>query len=112
MNFEDIERYINYSFSYFVYCEKMIASSKKTYWAEVRIELKKGVADPEGDNTKKALELLGFREVKEVKSVKVFEIYLSPMTEKKARARLEEMGDRLLANPVIHNYSISLRNKK
>ena len=28
--------------------------------AEVRVKLKKGVADPEGANTKKALELLGF----------------------------------------------------
>jgi len=28
--------------------------------AEIRIELKKGVADPEGKNVKKTLELLGF----------------------------------------------------
>lgn len=89
----------------------MVASVRKPYWAEVRIELKKGVADPEGDNTKKALELLGFKEVKEVKSVKVFEIYLAPMTKKEAKAKLEEMGHKLLANPVIHNYSISLKCK-
>ena len=28
--------------------------------AEIRIELKQGVADPEGQNTRKALELLGY----------------------------------------------------
>ena len=33
------------------------------YRAEVRIELKPGVADPEGANTKKTLELLGFKGV-------------------------------------------------
>ncbi len=44
--------------------------------AEVRVELKKGVADPEGKNTLKALELLGFQGLKDVKTVKVFDIYL------------------------------------
>ena len=37
--------------------------------AEVRVTLKKGVADPEGKNTLKALELLGFEGVREVRSV-------------------------------------------
>ncbi len=42
--------------------------------AEIRIELKPGVADPEGKNTKKALELLGFDDIKGVRSIKMFEI--------------------------------------
>ena len=44
--------------------------------AEIRIELKHGVADPEGENTKKALELLGFKGIKSVKTIKVFEMEL------------------------------------
>lgn len=76
--------------------------------AEVRIELKKGVADPEGDNTRKALALLGFSEVKGVKSIKVFEIEMKG-AEKAIRGRVEEMCQRLLANPVIHNYKVSFR---
>jgi phosphoribosylformylglycinamidine synthase PurS subunit len=40
--------------------------------AEIRIELKKGVADPEGKNVKKTLELLGFGGIRAVKTVKVF----------------------------------------
>lgn len=43
---------------------------------EIRIELKKGVADPEGSNTKKTLESLGFKGVGSVKCVKVFEVEL------------------------------------
>lgn len=76
--------------------------------AEVRVELKKGVADPEGKNTLKALELLGFEGVKEVKSVKVFDIFLegSPGNAEKV---VEEMCRKLLANPVIHNYSIKIK---
>jgi len=76
--------------------------------AEVRVELKKGVADPEGKNTLKALELLGFEGLRDVKTVKVFEIFLdgeSGEVEKK----VDEMCRRLLANPVIHNYSIKVK---
>ncbi len=76
--------------------------------AEVRVTLKKGVADPEGKNTHKALELLGFEGVREVRSVKVFEI---EMDGKKAEVqkRVEEMCAKLLANPVVHDYSIAVK---
>ena len=52
--------------------------------AEVRIRLKKGVADPEGANTKKALELLGFSNVVDVKSSKCFSIRLDTDDEAEA----------------------------
>ncbi len=76
--------------------------------AEVRIELKKGVADPEGKNTLKALELLGFEGVKDVKSVKVFDIVIEGDSGH-AEKKVEEMCKKLLANPVIHNYSIKIK---
>lgn len=75
--------------------------------AEVKIKLKKGVADPEGANTKKTLELLGF-DIADVKSVKVFEIYLGIEDMKEAERKVKEMCEKLLANPVIHEYSITL----
>lgn len=74
--------------------------------AEVKIKLKKGVADPEGANTKKTLELLGF-DVGEVKSVKVFEIQLGAENQEEAQQKVEDMCQKLLANPVIHEYSIT-----
>ncbi len=76
--------------------------------AEVRIELKKGVADPEGKNTLKALELLGFEGVKDVKAVKVFDIVMEGDAGH-AEKKVEEMCKKLLANPVIHNYSIRIK---
>ena len=76
--------------------------------AEVRITLKKGVADPEGKNTLKALELLGFKGVREVRSLKVFEIDVEGK-KKDVEKRVEEMCRKLLANPVIHNYSIDVK---
>lgn len=75
---------------------------------EIRIELKKGVADPEGKNTMKTLESLGFEGVESVRSVKVFDIELD-MTPEKAVEAGEEMCRKLLANLVIQNYRVILR---
>lgn len=76
--------------------------------AEIRIELKHGVADPEGDNTKKALELLGFKGINGVKTVKLFEVELD-MDSAQAQAACEEMSRKLLANPVIQSYRVELK---
>ncbi len=76
--------------------------------AEVKIKLKKGVADPEGANTKKTLELLGFNNVASVKSAKVFEIYLETESRDEAEKEVKKMCEKLLANPVIHEYSITI----
>lgn len=76
--------------------------------AEIRIGLKHGVADPEGENTRKALELLGFKGVQSVKTIKVFEMELS-MDADEARTACDEMCRKLLANPVIQTYSVELK---
>lgn len=75
---------------------------------EIRIELKKGVADPEGKNTQKTLESLGFENVKSVKSVKVFDMELD-MSDAEAKKAGEEMCKKLLANPVIQNFTVTVR---
>jgi len=76
--------------------------------AEVRVELKKGVADPEGQNTRKTLELLGLEGLENVRSVKVFDLEFSG-DEGRARQLAEQACRRLLANPVIHDYTITIR---
>jgi phosphoribosylformylglycinamidine synthase len=77
------------------------------YTADIKIKLKKGVADPEGQNTKKALQLLGYA-IEDVRTIKMFEIDFKSKNKKSARKEVEEMCRRLLANPVIHTYEISL----
>jgi phosphoribosylformylglycinamidine synthase PurS subunit len=76
--------------------------------ARVEVRLKHGVADPEGDNTLKALNLLGFQEVSSVRSIRTFEVDLQTANEERAREDLDAMCKRLLANPVIHDYSYEL----
>ncbi|MFQ6013702.1 MAG: phosphoribosylformylglycinamidine synthase subunit PurS [Thermoplasmata archaeon] len=80
--------------------------------ARVEVRLKHGVADPEGDNTLKALNLLGFHEVSAVRSIRTFEVVLQTEDEARAKEDLEAMCKRLLANPVIHDYSFRLVPRK
>ncbi len=76
--------------------------------AEVKIELKKGVADPEGMNTEKTLKLLGW-DVDKVETGKLFEIDLGDnISKEEAKKEVEEMCKKLLANPVIQTYDISI----
>ena len=75
---------------------------------QIQIRLKKGVADPEGDNTLKALNLLGFKGLSAVHAAKLFEIDLEAENREAAKEQAEEMCRRLLANPVIQDYRIEL----
>ncbi len=74
---------------------------------EIRVNLKKGMADPEGANVEKALKLLGFDKVNGVESVKFYRIKIDS-DEKNALKEAEAMCQRLLANPVVHEYSIAV----
>lgn len=78
------------------------------YQAEVIIELKAGMLDPEGTTVKRALEHLGY-EADSVRTAKKFTIVLQAADIHNARENVEEMCQKLIANPIIHNYSISLR---
>ncbi len=87
-----------------------------TIEVDVTIKLKHGITDPEGENTKKALTLLGFNNVRSVKSMKTFRIALeSEKTsgeEETVKNEVEEMCRKLLANPVIHDYDIHVVKSK
>jgi phosphoribosylformylglycinamidine synthase len=76
--------------------------------ATVKVRLKNGISDPEGRNVAKALHLLGFEEVKQVTMVAVNEVELDCQDEEIARRRVDDMCQRLLTNPVIHDYSIDI----
>ena len=78
------------------------------YQADVTIELKSGMLDPEGTTIKRALEHLGY-ETEGVKTAKKYTIDLQSENIHAARETVEEMCQKLIANPIIHNYSISLR---
>ncbi len=76
--------------------------------AHVTVHLKPGISDPEGQNTTKALHLLGFDGVKGVHTTKIWEIELGDTPVDAAREEVDRMCRRLLTNPVIHDYSVQI----
>lgn len=76
--------------------------------AKVHVTLKTGVLDPQGRAIGHALESLGFNGIGDVRQGKYIELDLDETDKEKARARVGEMCEKLLANTVIENYSIDL----
>ena len=76
--------------------------------AQVTVHLKPGISDPEDQNTVKALQLLGFDGVTGVHTTRIWSIELKTKDKAKAKADVERMCRRLLTNPVIHDFTITL----
>lgn len=76
--------------------------------ARVHITLKHGVLDPQGKAIAHALGSLGFDDVLDVRQGKFIEIELKDGDAANARERVESMCSRLLANPVVENWSVEL----
>lgn len=76
--------------------------------ARVTVTLKNGVLDPQGKAIEGALGALGFDGVGQVRQGKVFDIELAGDDKAKAEGDLKAMCEKLLANTVIENYTISI----
>ena len=81
------------------------------YKTKIKIGLKKGISDPEGKNTLKALHLLGFKNVKEAKTIRTIDLIIDGKSKKDVKKSVEQMCQRLLTNPVIHNYEIEIKEE-
>jgi phosphoribosylformylglycinamidine synthase PurS subunit len=68
--------------------------------ARVLIRPKEGILDPQGQAVERALPALGFEGVSHVRIGRLVEL------EVEDSSRLEEMCERLLANPLIEDYEI------
>jgi phosphoribosylformylglycinamidine synthase subunit PurS len=80
-----------------------------TFLARVDITLKPGIADPQGQTIEKALPALGYSGVKNVRVGKLIEMEVEAETPDEAERRVNEMCERLLANPVIESYEVNVR---
>ena len=71
---------------------------------EIFVTYKKGIFDPPGATAERALRNLGYEEVESVRIGKY--IQLSVAAHEDEDARVKEMCDKLLANPVIEDYRV------
>ncbi len=73
--------------------------------ARIVVRLRPGILDPQGATIRRALEGLGFSEVRDVRVGKLLELTLDEADPARARTRLDEMCRKLLANPVVEDYT-------
>ena len=80
------------------------------YTATVEVRLKHGVLDPEAETTQRSLERLDF-DLEDLRAADRFEIDLDAESSDAARERATEMAERLLANPTIHDYEVTVEDR-
>jgi phosphoribosylformylglycinamidine synthase len=76
--------------------------------ANIYVTLKNGVLDPQGEAVKKSLKVLDYGQVSDVRIGKFIEVWLEGADCDSALKELEEMTDKLLANPVIEDYRVEI----
>jgi phosphoribosylformylglycinamidine synthase PurS subunit len=76
--------------------------------ARVHVTLKSGVLDPQGKAVQHSLAGLGFGGVNDVRQGKYIELELAETDPAKAKASVEAMCQKLLANTVIENFSVDI----
>ena len=72
----------------------------------VLVRLKPGIMDVQGATVRRAAVGLGFGELTDLRVGKVIEVDLEAASAAEARARVEEMCRKLLANPVLEDFTI------
>ena len=74
---------------------------------EVKISLKIGMLNPEATTIERSLDLLGY-EVKNTKTIEIIAFQMEGEDGEAIKEDVVDMCERLLCNPVIHNYEINV----
>ena len=82
----------------------------KNWIARVRVVLKPAVNDPQGLAIRGGLHQLGFADVTSVRAGKFFEVKLNAIDRASAETETSEMCRRLLANPVVEDFSFEIES--
>jgi phosphoribosylformylglycinamidine synthase PurS subunit len=75
--------------------------------ATVLVRPKAGILDPQGQAVERSLRQLGFT-VGEARVGRVIDVEVEAASAGEARAEVERMCERLLANPLIESYEIDV----
>jgi phosphoribosylformylglycinamidine synthase PurS subunit len=77
--------------------------------ATVLVRPKPGILDPQGEAVESSLRQLGFP-VAEARVGRLVDLEVEARDADEARAKLADMCERLLANPLIESYQIELQD--
>jgi phosphoribosylformylglycinamidine synthase len=77
--------------------------------AKIYVTLKPSVLDPQGKAIHHSVELIGYKNIQDVRQGKYFEIaFSSDVSETEARSEAERIAKDVLANPVIEDYRVEI----
>jgi phosphoribosylformylglycinamidine synthase subunit PurS len=79
--------------------------------ATVLVRPKPGILDPQGEAVENSLRQLGFP-VAQARVGRVVDLDVEAGDAEEARAKLAEMCERLLANPLIESYEIEIGDRR
>ena len=79
-----------------------------TFDVVVEVQLRPGVADPQGATIERSLPTLGFGGISGVRVGKCIRFTMDAADETAARAEAEDLCARFLANPVIEDATVTL----
>ncbi len=80
--------------------------------AHIIVKPKAEVMDPQGQAVREALEHLGFENVGEVRVGRFLSVDLFTNDVPLAQATVEQMCQKLLANPIVEDYEIRLETRE
>ncbi|MDZ4825048.1 MAG: phosphoribosylformylglycinamidine synthase subunit PurS [Actinomycetota bacterium] len=79
-----------------------------TFEARVDVAHLPGIADPAGATVERSLPALGYTNVSQVHMGKTVRLHVDAPDAASAQLQVEEMCEKLLANPVIESYTVTV----
>jgi len=80
--------------------------------ARVFVHLRPSVLDPAGEAARSATKRLGIDGVTQLRIGKSIELEIEALNKEDARSKIELMSDRLLANPVIEDWTLEFKDEQ
>lgn len=80
----------------------------KEFKVKIEVKLKSVVLDPQGKAVLSALKNLGYNEVNDTRVGKLIELSITDESMESVEKKTQQMCQKLLANPVIEDYSLEI----
>lgn len=76
--------------------------------AKIKVTLRKSILDPQGKAVEHSIQSMGFSSITDTRIGKFVELKIDTSSEEEARLVTDEICRKLLANPVMEDYSFDI----
>lgn len=86
-----------------------MSRADRVWSVDVRVTPRAGILDPAGETIRRALGNLGYDGVRSVRAGRLIRLEVEAEGPEAARAATEKMCEQLIANPIIEDYAVRVR---